>query len=119
MHGKNYENYEKKALRLFEEKLSIKTKECGLFVSLVYPYLGSSPDAIVDDSAVVEIKFSYSGQNEIMKPGAHFGYLMYGDNGNIVLKKSCIVPLLVVIVTQPHCLATAMTHQVQLKLHVL
>ena len=74
LHGKNYE---KKALRLFEETLSIKTKEFGLFVSLDYPYLGSSPDAIVDDSAVVEIKCSYSGQNEIVKPGAHFGYLMY------------------------------------------
>ena len=86
LHGKNYE---KKALRLFEEKFSIKTKECGLFVSLDYPYLGASQDAIVDDYAVVEIKCSYSGQNEMVKPGAHFGYLMYDDNGNIVLKKSC------------------------------
>ena len=36
----------------------IKTNECGLFVSLDYPYLGTLPDAIADDSAVVEIKCS-------------------------------------------------------------
>lgn len=85
LHGKNYE---KKALKLFDDKFCIKTKECGLFVCLDYPYLGASPDAVVDDSAIVEVKCSYSGKNEMVKPGAHFKYLMFDDNENVVLKKS-------------------------------
>ncbi|XP_062603648.1 uncharacterized protein LOC134265461 [Saccostrea cucullata] len=85
LHGKNYE---KKALKLFENKLGIKTRECGLFVCLDYPYLGASPDAVVDDSAIVEVKCSYSGKNDMVKPGGHFKYLTTDDNGNIALKKS-------------------------------
>lgn len=68
--------------------MGTKTREYGLFVSLNHPYLKASPDEIVDNSAVVDIKCSDSGRNEIVKPGPHFKYLMFDDNGNIVLKSS-------------------------------
>ncbi|XP_056017128.1 uncharacterized protein LOC125680616 isoform X2 [Ostrea edulis] len=85
LHGKNYE---KKALRQFETGYNVVTSECGLFVCMEHPFLGASPDAIVDKDAVVEIKCPFTGRNENVKPGPNFKYLMYDRNGNIVLKPS-------------------------------
>lgn len=85
LHGKNYE---KKALTVFESTYNLKTIECGLFVCVEHPYLGATPDAIVDDDALVEIKCPFKGRNEHIKPGPHFDFLQYDDNGNTVLKLS-------------------------------
>jgi hypothetical protein len=85
LHGKNYE---KKALRQFENAHNVVTTECGLFVCVEHPYLRASPDAIVNNDAIVEIKCPFTGRNERVKPGPNFKYLMYDGNGNIVLKPS-------------------------------
>lgn len=63
LHGKNYE---RKALYAFEDKMNLKTSQCGLFVSKSHSYLGATPDAmIITDQvqAVVEVKCPFTGQN--------------------------------------------------------
>jgi hypothetical protein len=86
LHGKNYET---KALKAFEMKYDITTKKCGLFVCLEKPYLGASPDAVIDDESIVEVKCPFSGRNEMIKPGPHFKFLKYDSNGKVSLKPSC------------------------------
>ncbi|XP_069105157.1 uncharacterized protein [Argopecten irradians] len=84
-HGKAYE---RKAITKFEQKTGLKVKKCGLFVDKDYPYLGATPDGIIteeDKKAIVEVKCPYSGRNESIKPGPHFNFLKYDENGQIVL----------------------------------
>ncbi|XP_048254636.1 uncharacterized protein LOC124112985 [Haliotis rufescens] len=51
IHGKQYE---KGALSKFESMYNIKTKKAGLFFSCSEPYLGATPDAIIDADILVE-----------------------------------------------------------------
>ena len=43
----------------FKKDLEFKPKRCGIFVSKTHPYLAASPDAIIDDDKLVEIKCPY------------------------------------------------------------
>ena len=57
LNGKCYESI---ALQEFQERSGIQTKTCGIFVSKTHPYLAASPDVIIDDDKLVEIKWPYS-----------------------------------------------------------
>lgn len=85
LHG---ENYESKAIKAFEVKTGLKTKKCGLFVCQEIPCLGASPDAVIDDNEIVEVKCPYSGRDQDIKPGACFKFLKYGDDNKMVLKEN-------------------------------
>lgn len=61
LHGKCYESV---ALQEFQEKSGIQTKKCGIFVPKSHPYLAASPDAVIDDNRLVEIKCPYSAKNK-------------------------------------------------------
>ncbi|XP_046557350.1 uncharacterized protein LOC124266602, partial [Haliotis rubra] len=74
IHGKQYE---KKAISTFESVYNIKTKKAGLFVSSSEPFLGATPDAIIDEYSLVEVKCPYTGRNDYIKPGKNFPYLHY------------------------------------------
>ncbi|XP_062603717.1 uncharacterized protein LOC134265512 [Saccostrea cucullata] len=84
-HGKNYKA---KALKVFNSKFNVNAKKCGFFVCLDKPFLGASPDAVVDGSSIVEIKCPFNGRNDVVKPGKNFKFLKYDDEGKIVLKTS-------------------------------
>ncbi|XP_021362744.1 uncharacterized protein LOC110456373 [Mizuhopecten yessoensis] len=84
-HGKNYEA---KAMAAFEKKMQIKTKKAGFFIYVQKPFLGATPDAIIDHNYIVEVKCPYNGRNEKIKPGKNFGFLMYNEQGKIVLKNN-------------------------------
>ena len=57
------------------------------FVCHEKPFLGASPDAVLDDGeSIVEIKCPYNGRNEDVKPGKNFPFLKYDENDNIILK---------------------------------
>ncbi|XP_067207257.1 uncharacterized protein [Linepithema humile] len=44
-------------------KLKKKINPCGLFVDNEYPYLGASPDGLIDEDGLVEIKCPLSAEN--------------------------------------------------------
>lgn len=58
--------YEKTALKKYEEISGHQSTECGLFVCKDYPFLSSSPDGLVDDDKVVEVKCPYAARNSII-----------------------------------------------------
>lgn len=47
---------EKKAITKYEAATGLKVEECGLFVSTVYPFLGASPDGLVGEEGLIEVK---------------------------------------------------------------
>lgn len=61
LHGRCYESV---AIKCFEEKCDLKTKKCGTFVSKSHPFLAASPDAIIDDNSIAEVKCPYTSKNE-------------------------------------------------------
>ena len=47
------------AVDKYEELKSVKTSPCGTFVSLSMPYISSTPDRLVDENTVLEVKCPY------------------------------------------------------------
>ena len=52
----------------YENMFHVKVTKCGIVVSADKPYLGSSPDGLVGDDTVVEIKCPYSARNMLVTP---------------------------------------------------
>ena len=61
-------------------------KPAGLFVNTYVPYLGASPDRIIDKDCLFEVKCPYSGRDETIVPGKLFPFLTTDGNGNTALK---------------------------------
>lgn len=83
IHGKTFEN---KAIQLFEARFSMKVREAGLHVRPDLSYLGASPDGLLDDNAIVEVKCPYNGRNALIKPSKMFSFLCY-ENSEVKLKR--------------------------------
>ncbi|XP_074643803.1 uncharacterized protein LOC141915295 isoform X2 [Tubulanus polymorphus] len=75
-HGKTFES---KAIAAFEGKFSVKVQPCGLHVRPDIDYLGASPDGLVSEDAIVEVKCPYRGRNELIAPGPYFKFLSAKD----------------------------------------
>nr|XP_034306619.1 uncharacterized protein LOC105318360 isoform X2 [Crassostrea gigas] len=84
IHGRQHES---RAISMFEELTHFKVKKCGLFVSVKYPFLGATPDGLVENDAIVEVKCPYGGRDVDIKPGKKFPFLVE-SNGKITLKSS-------------------------------
>ncbi|XP_046141668.1 uncharacterized protein LOC114881703 [Osmia bicornis bicornis] len=54
---------EANALRQLEDELGIRIRPCGLFIDASVPYLGATPDGIVDDDTIVEVKCPESAKD--------------------------------------------------------
>jgi len=54
---------ESKAKKLLAKAMNIVIFEAGLFVCQEYPFLGASPDGLVGEDQIVEIKCSYSARD--------------------------------------------------------
>lgn len=52
--------YEKNAIKKLEESEHITVQKCGLFIDNEFSFLGASPDGIVGDRAIVEVKCPFS-----------------------------------------------------------
>lgn len=81
-HGKKYES---KAIEKLEEKLDIKTTECGLIVSSTHPYIAGSPDRLYNDDTVVEVKCPYTAHNKSITPMTVPYLKDEGGQGDIIL----------------------------------
>ena len=64
-HGKQHEQVAK---RKFEANTGIMVNPVGLCVDLESPYLAASPDGLIGEDTVVEIKCPYSAKDKIISP---------------------------------------------------
>ena len=63
LHGQKYESI---ALAKYESEQGRGTRQCGLFVSKSHPFIGASPDAIIDCETVLEIKCPSVVRNQMI-----------------------------------------------------
>lgn len=83
IHGKINE---KVALKQYYEKYALKVKECGLFINKEKPYLGASPDGLLGNETIVEVKCPYSTRYCSISP-VTVPYLCL-ENGELQIKKT-------------------------------
>ncbi|XP_052072779.1 uncharacterized protein LOC127710859 [Mytilus californianus] len=62
-YGKRYENI---AIKEYERETECSVTDCGIFVSKHLPFLGSSPDGVVSDKVIVEVKCPFSARDKIV-----------------------------------------------------
>ena len=84
-HGKTYETV---ALKKFSEVTELQASPCGFFVCADYSFLGCSPDAVIDEESIIEIKCPFNGRNSKVVPGKFFPFLETRPNGEIGLKRN-------------------------------
>lgn len=83
-HGQKYET---EAIKKFELQRKTEVKTCGLFISVEYPFLGASPDGIIDESSCIEVKCPFSCKNKLINP-VTIPYLYLDPHNNLQLKKN-------------------------------
>ena len=71
----NYFNTFSCQYRNFERETGKSARRCGLFVDKERSYLGASPDGLVGNEALIEVKCPFAGRNEKIHPGKHFPFL--------------------------------------------
>lgn len=74
-----------------KKKNNIKIKECGIFIDIKQNYLAASPDGIIGDEGIVEIKCPSSAANFTHKDAIKnikitFAYI--DEHGNVKLKRN-------------------------------
>lgn len=72
---------------MFEELTLFEGKKCGLFVSVEYHFLSATPDGLVKNEAMVEVKGSHGGRDVDILFGTKFPIIVE-SNGKITLKSS-------------------------------
>ena len=80
-HGRRYESV---AIAQYETEQNVSVRPAGLHIRPDYPYLGASPDGIIDNDTILEVKCPFSGKNEMIAPGEHFKFLK-SENGELAL----------------------------------
>lgn len=63
LHGQKYESI---ALAKYESEHGRGTRQCGIFVSKSHPFIGASPDAIIDGETVLEIKCPFVVRDQMI-----------------------------------------------------
>ena len=81
-HGRKYEGT---ALKAYREKTGSNVTASGLVICLKKPYLACSPDGIVDDCTLIEVKCPYVARDKPVTP-VTVPYLELGPNGKLHLK---------------------------------
>ena len=66
----------------------MKCLPAGFFIRPDYPFLGTSPDGVIDDEYLIEVKCPYSGRNENVLPGKQFPFLHRNSHGEVSLKQT-------------------------------
>lgn len=61
--GKSRENT---AIEAYESMSFNKVQSCGLFISTKYPHIGASPDGLIGDLTVLEVKCPFSIKDEFI-----------------------------------------------------
>ena len=83
VHGKTYESV---AIEEFEKKFHAKVFKSGLFVNEHFPNYAATPDGVIDDDTIVEVKCPYSARNEFISESNSITFLEKNAHGIIELK---------------------------------
>lgn len=78
---------EKVALEKYKNDYNLNVIQCGLYVPLERQYLGASPDGILGDETLIEIKCPYSSRNEQISD-VTVPNLYYDHNNKLQLKST-------------------------------
>ena len=81
MHGKKYEGT---ARRTYSEKSNSVVVDSGIVVSLEMPYVGCSPDGLIGEDGIIEIKCPYTAREEIISAKS-VPYLSKNSGGSLTL----------------------------------
>lgn len=82
VHGKVHEST---ALQKYENFLSAKVDRCGLCISLTHPFIAASPDGMLQNETIIEVKCPYVARHYAITTTT-VPYL-YESNGELKLKK--------------------------------
>jgi hypothetical protein len=85
VHGKTYESI---AIAQFEKKYSKIVSKCGLFVNETFPNFAASPDGVIDDETIVEVKCPFTARNDLISESNSISFLELNSNGLLQLKPS-------------------------------
>ncbi|XP_060861867.1 uncharacterized protein LOC132938894 [Metopolophium dirhodum] len=82
------------ARRQFEELKGLDVRTCGLFIDREFPHLAASPDGLIDDDEILEIKCPFVAKDTKSAIEAVenklLSYCTINEQGNILLKKDHI-----------------------------
>ncbi len=83
-HGRRFESV---AIKQFTDTCGVHVRRAGLHINPRFPFLGASPDGIIDKDTIVEVKCPYTGRDSVIATGRHFKFL---ENvcGELRLKQS-------------------------------
>jgi len=77
---------EPKAVKSFEEQSHDKVRKCGLHISLDHHFLAATPDGLVAEVSLLEVKCPFSIKDEFVTP-ENYPHVEY-RNGELCLKKT-------------------------------
>ncbi|XP_038063170.1 uncharacterized protein LOC119733878 [Patiria miniata] len=83
-HGLKYESV---AVEAYSSKTGNLVKSCGIHVCMEIPYLACSPDGLVDDDRIIEVKCPYTCKDSAVTPTS-VPYLFMDSSGKMALKHS-------------------------------
>lgn len=80
---------EKIALSQLEQQENIKIIPCGLFIDKNHPFLGATPDGVIDENRIVEIKCPVSGFRTNLEDAVKNRKITFWkyDNGQLFINK--------------------------------
>ncbi|XP_018335510.1 uncharacterized protein LOC108744304 isoform X1 [Agrilus planipennis] len=82
--------HEKDAIEVFEMTTNLKVKKSGLFIDKDYPFLGASPDGLINDDCLIEIKCPINSRDVhpiVAAMDKKLDFCEYKDN-KVYLKKN-------------------------------
>jgi len=71
-----------------KKKLNLRDTKCGLFEDSVNNYLAASPDGIINQDSIVEVKCPFNSRNHEIKANKMFQFLTEDESGQLHLKKT-------------------------------
>lgn len=82
--------HEKVAIEEFKEKQKIEIVECGFFIDKEHPFLAATPDGLIGERGVVEIKCPSSAAQFSPLDAIRNGKITFGteNEGQLKLKRS-------------------------------
>ena len=83
IHGKTCEPI---AIEKFESLTNKKVQKCGLFINESFPNFAATPDGLIDNDKIIEVKCPFTARNDMICDTS-VSFLEMSTEGNLQLKK--------------------------------